>query len=179
MEVTTLNILNVIGTWIAAIGTVGAVITSLWLASSNNKVKLKISANSSFLIIPGIPHKEVCRINIANIGIRPIKINNIGWHIGKGKKKIQLLQKTNGSTIDTIPKTLMEHEDISIDIDFISENVNKNVNWIENMARLAMKHNINTLQIIVTTNIGEIFKAKVNKSLINSINEKKKELESL
>ena len=175
MEVTTLNILNVIGTWIAAIGTVGAVITSLWLASSNNKVKLRISANSSFLVIPGVSsHKEVCLINIANIGTRPIKINNIGWYIGKGKKKIQLIQNTNGSTTGTIPKTLMEHEDISIDIAFI----NNNVNWIEDMAKLASKHDINTLQIVATTNIGITFREKADSSLINSIKEKQKGLEN-
>lgn len=175
MEVTTLNILNVIGTWIAAIGTVGAVITSLWLASSNNKVKLRISANSSFLVIPGASgHKEVCLINIANIGTRPIKINNIGWYIGKGKKKIQLIQNTNGSTTGTIPKTLMEHEDISIDIAFI----NNNVNWIEDMAKLASKHDINTLQIVATTNIGITFREKADSSLINSIKEKQKGLEN-
>jgi hypothetical protein len=176
MEVTTLNILDVIGTWIAAIGTVGAVITSLWLASNSNKVKLKISANTSFLVIPGVSgHKEVCLINIANIGTRPIKINSIGWYIGKGKKKIQLIQNTNGSTTGIIPKTLMEHEDISIDIAFINNN---NVNWIEGMAKLASKHDINTLQIVATTNIGITFKEKADESLINSIKEKQKELES-
>jgi len=175
MEVSTLNILDVIGTWIAAIGTVGAVITSLWLASSNNKVKLKISANTSFLVIPGVSgYTEVCLINIANIGTRPIKINNIGWYIGKGKKKIQLIQNINGSTTGTIPKTLMEHEDISIDIAF----VNNNVNWIADMAQVAKGYDINTLQVVVTTNIGKTFKAKAGESLINSIKEKKKELES-
>ncbi|WP_294962005.1 hypothetical protein [Sulfurimonas sp.] len=175
MEVTTLNILSVIGTWIAAIGTVGAVITSLWLASSNNRVKLKISAETNSLLSSNESgHKEVCLIHIVNIGTRPIKINNIGWTIGKGKKKITLLQNTNGSTIDNVPKTILENEDINIDISFIGNKLN----WIENMAKFAMKHDIDTLQIIATTNINKTFKAKAGKSIISSILKKKKELEN-
>jgi len=106
------------------------------------------------------------------LDIRIGEINNIGWYIGKGKKKIQLIQNTNSSTTGTIPKTLMEHEDISIDIAF----VNNNVNWIEDMAKLASKYDINTLQIVATTNIGITFREKADSSLINSIKEKQKGL---
>ena len=44
------------------------------------------------------------------------------------------------------------------------------------MAKLASKYDINTLQIVATTNIGITFREKADSSLINSIKEKQKGL---
>ena len=66
----------------------------------------------------------------------------------------------------------MENEDISIDIAFPGDNSN----WIGSMVDIALKHNIDTLKIAVSTNVGETITAKVDKNLINSIKKKKEEL---
>ena len=53
MKPETFQILNTIGTWFAGIGTVSAVIVSLYLASRNSKVQLKICAGHRVLATPG------------------------------------------------------------------------------------------------------------------------------
>lgn len=165
MENSLLEILNVIGTWISSIGTVGAVITSLWIANNGNKAKLKINATASYIIDTKSQDKPlVCLINIVNIGKKPATITCVGWEVGRGKKKKTFLQKTSNSMLEDIPKTLMESQDLSIGINF-----NGTGNWLQNMANLLKGHDLKTMKLVVATNLGESFKAKVDQSLIEEI----------
>lgn len=163
MENSLLDILDVIGTWVSSIGTVGAVITSLWIANSSNKAKLKVSATASYIIDTKSKDKPlVCLINILNIGKKPVTITCLGWEIGTGKKKKTFFQKTSDSILEEIPKTLMESQDLSIGI-------NGNGNWLQNMANLLKDYDLKTMKLVVATNLGESFKAEVDQNLINEI----------
>lgn len=165
MENSLLDILDVIGTWVSSIGTVGAVITSLWIANNSNKAKLKVSASASYIIDTKSKDKPlVCLINIVNVGKKPVTITCLGWEIGRGKKKKSFLQNTNGSILEEIPKTLMESQDLSIGINF-----NGSGNWLQNMANLLKDYDLKTMKLVVATNLGESFKAEVDQSLINEI----------
>lgn len=88
MEETNLQLWNVIGTWVASIGTVSAVITSLWFSRQQNRIRLKISAGARMVFTPGSEHQPMyCIINVVNIGDRPAKITGISWQFGRFKNK--------------------------------------------------------------------------------------------
>ena len=163
MENSLLDILDVIGTWVSSIGTVGAVITSLWIANSGNKAKLKVSATASYIIDTKSKDKPlVCLISVINIGRKPVTVTCLGWEIGKRKKKKTFLQKTNDAILGEIPKTLMESQDLSIGI-------YSSGNWFQYMANLLKDYDLKTMKLVVATNLGESFKAEVDQSLINEI----------
>lgn len=170
METSTVDIWNAVGTWISGLGTIGAVITSLWLANNNNKIKLKIKVNSSILIDTFTKEKqEVCHIEIVNICTRNVKINAIGWEIKRGKIKQNFYQKTDGSLSAKLPLTLNEGEDISIALDF------KHGDWLKSMAKHLKGYDIKDLKLIVVTNI-ENFKCNIDNSLIEALKQERKRL---
>lgn len=171
MEVTTLQILNVIGTWIAAIGTVGAVITSLWLSYNSNRVKLKIKADARILVDSTRQDRPMmCFIEIVNIGNKPVKINSLGWKIKRRKEKKEYFQVTRGSIADTLPLTLTEGSDATITIDFTGQS-----QWLTKMAENIKDYKVEDLRIMAVTNI-ESFEAKIEDSLVKEL---KKEIERL
>ncbi|MCL1127796.1 hypothetical protein [Shewanella surugensis] len=93
MDSDSLQLWSVIGTWLASIGTVSAVVTSLWLANRQGKIHLGIVAGHRQLVTKAsktVP--DLCMIKIVNKGTRPAKITGIGWECGRFKKKIHLIQ---------------------------------------------------------------------------------------
>lgn len=174
MEVTTLQVLDVIGTWVAAIGTVGAVITSLWLSFNSNKEKLKINASVRIMSDnKTLLRHLLCIINIVNIGIRQSKINAIGWEIGNGKDKKTFWQNTQDSLSDYVPKTLHEGEEANILI-----NCNGEVEWLTEMAKNTKGYKEEDLKVVVVTAI-DTFKVKVDNSLITELKKERKRLSEL
>ncbi|WP_152057710.1 hypothetical protein [Aliarcobacter butzleri] len=170
METTTLEIIDVIGTWIAAIGTVGAVITSLWFSLNANRDKLKIKASA--MLQGSIPKKEppllLCVITIVNIGNIQSKINVIGWEIGRGKKKKTFIQNTNGSIQDNTPKILQQGEEAIITFEC-------NDKWLNKMAKDLKGYKTKDLKVIVSTALNS-FKTKIDNSLVIELEKKKNDL---
>ncbi|KAB7881234.1 hypothetical protein [Poseidonibacter ostreae] len=174
MEATTLQIVDVVGTWIASIGTVGAVITSLWIANNSNKVKLNVSASARVLIDStrnGNP--SLCYISIVNIGNKIAKINSIGWKIKRGKNKQEFFQNTNGSIADKVPLTLQEGDDATITIEFNGE-----ANWLESITKAIQGYSIKDLKLVVVTNT-ENFEVFIDESLVKEIMKERKRLSEL
>lgn len=88
MDLTSLQLWGVIGTWVAGIGTVAAVITSLWFAMHLNSIKLEGSASHRIAVTPGSKETpDYCFIHVVNIGLRPAKITNVSWHVGRGRRR--------------------------------------------------------------------------------------------
>lgn len=83
MDEQLLQILNVIGTWLAGIGTVGAVIVSLSLARKSNSIKLKFKL---------IPSREKIKISVINTGHVEFAIKSIYLKHGIFKKRYIYLE---------------------------------------------------------------------------------------
>ena len=80
----TMRFLSMIGTWIAGLGTVAAVVTALCFARRSEKVRLKAVAGV-FLMIESGKSEEGVLITVTNLGERPVTIANVSWSIGKWK----------------------------------------------------------------------------------------------
>jgi hypothetical protein len=172
MDPTKLQFWAVLGTWVASIGTVAAVITSLWFAFHQNRIKLKVSAGHRILITTASRETpDYCCINVVNVGLRPAKISNVSWQVGRGRKKKRFIQTFGYPGFDDIPKTLQEGEAANFMIPFVSSGGGKD--WIIDFAKdLVGKDSsvlIKSLKVYVHTSVGQSFKSKAEKDLIEKL----------
>ncbi|EHU1901150.1 TPA: hypothetical protein ACIFB9_000570 [Acinetobacter baumannii] len=75
-----LSFWSMIGTWLASIGTLGAVITSLYLARKSEKVNLLVTSNLIFLFSANHGYNDgdhYIHIEITNNGNRPVTIQSV------------------------------------------------------------------------------------------------------
>ncbi len=90
-----IQILGVVGTWIAGLSTTAAVLVSLWLTRRSSKPRLNCNVGIKTVHRPersGFPDDKWVAFEVTNIGDRTATINSVGWRIGKsswlpGKKK--------------------------------------------------------------------------------------------
>ena len=173
MDLETLQLWSVIGTWVASIGTVSAVIASLWLAYHHGKVKLKVAAGVRQIITSGLSETpDYCMINVVNTGIRLAKITSIYWQVGFFKNKKQMVQMFGYPESEAIPKILAEGEDAYFMLP-LRENGDKD-DWIVRFSQNLLKENskivVNmSLKACVCTSVGQTFETKVEKSLTKAI----------
>ena len=162
----TLQIWNVIGTWVASIGTVGAVITSLWLATNANKVKLKVFAGHRILISElEQTNEDYCCIQVVNTGARPVKITNIGWQAGRFKNKQFMVQIFGTPNSDNVPKMLTEGEEATFMVPLALRGNDED--WLVSMSKTLTEkgNNIKTLKVSVSTSVGQQFIVPVEDTL--------------
>lgn len=171
MEETNLQLWNVIGTWVASIGTVSAVITSLWFSRQQNRIRLKISAGARMVFTPGSEHQPMyCIINVVNIGDRPAKITGISWQFGRFKNKKYMLQVFGLPEFADTPHTLQLGEEATFGVPFRYKGDEDD--WIIRLPRDIAKHSesyLKTIKIVVNTSVGQVFKRKIEENLQNEI----------
>jgi hypothetical protein len=98
---------NAIGTWVAGLATVVAVVVSLWFATRRDRVKLNVVAGVRLVIAgDGSPPREFVSISATNLGERPVTISIIGWRIGTGKKRKFCVQTLGDRESHDYPKRL-------------------------------------------------------------------------
>ena len=172
MDPITLQLWSVIGTWLAGVGTLGAVITSLWFAFNQNRIKLKVTAGHRIFITSASTEKpDYCFIKVVNVGLRPAKISNVSWQVGKGKKKKQVLQTFGFPGFDDIPKTIQQGEEAVFMIPFLYTSADKD--WIVHFPKYIVGDDspklIKSLKVCVYTSVGQSFKTKAEPGLIEKI----------
>lgn len=164
---TDLTFWSMIGTWLASIGTIAAVITSLYLARQNDKVNLLITSNLIFLIGYGRNYNDddhYLNIEITNNGNRPVIIQNVSWQISKGK---HLIVPLNPNPIATpLPKMINYGEVARWAIEV---NAVKNI-WVPDFIKDGIKkRDIDKWKIVVSLTTGERIKVKPNQRIIELI----------
>lgn len=83
-----LNLVQTVGVWLAAFGTLAAVIASLWIALSGRYSKVRLHLDISKIIQKGVPEKKAITISISNLGPYPIYLNYFGafsWRVPGAK----------------------------------------------------------------------------------------------
>lgn len=164
----TLQILNTIGTWLASIGTLSAVIVSLYLARRESTTKIKVSAGHRILVTPGQrAQPDYCIIRIVNVGFRPAKITAVGWKVGFFKKKYGI-QTVHGNILSSqLPAKLEHGDEAAYFIDFVGDGTYPN--WIDEFPKdfLGKKPKLKSLSIKVQafTSVGKTFEEKIEKGL--------------
>lgn len=153
------SFLNSFAPWLSALGTVSAVLVSLWLARRDYKVRLKIYVYINSFLNENKENLEYLAIEIFNIGRREVQISGIVWQIGCLRKRhlVQFIIKNSISS--SLPIKLKDGEAASYYLPLD--------NWIKSEA-VKLTHNITELNFIrlqVTTTVQDIFTTKIHKNL--------------
>lgn len=160
------DLINSFSGWFAAVGTIAAVIVSLWLASRSSP-KAKLSVGLRILVGPGSekPYPEYVVFRVVNHGERPLRITQIGWRWGLWRKKyaIQLYEE---SMSNRLPVDLAHGEEATW---FFPTNV-EGEPWATYFARTALAPHLRTaiytLRAQAFSSIGKTFEAKPEPTLL-------------
>jgi hypothetical protein len=173
MDQNTIQIWGIIGTWVASIGTVSAVIISLLLAYNKGKLKLKVTAGHRLIVTPGFDSRpEYCCINVVNTVDRPAKITSVGWQTGSFKNKKFFLQIFGTPGFDDVPKVLHEGEEANFKVPLRLKGNDED--WI---VRLPMSlvgdegkiRHIKKLKVVLATSVGQMFRTRVEDNLVKKL----------
>ncbi|WP_026470391.1 hypothetical protein [Alkanindiges illinoisensis] len=165
-----LALANVIGTWLASIGTIAAVIVSLWLVRRTGRIQLKIESTTA-LICPDGRMVRCIVISVTNLGDRTVTITNIRWKIGKGKSLTENLQFFSLSLGSTQFPTELEHgKSGHYFLELFREDEH---NWEQPfilgfVKDLSPKH-LDTLRIEIKTSIGQMVQVRPGKQVLEFI----------
>ncbi len=168
---------TMIGTWVASFGTVAAVITSLFFAYNQNKVKLRITVGHRQIWSSATGEApDYCVIKVVNLGNKPAKIESIGWQAGFLRSKTSMVQLFGIPGFDDIPKVLTEGQDATFAVPFHLKGDESD--WIVRFPRSVNELsslNIHSLKLWVHIAQGQTFTKKPEKGLIEQL---KKSLQS-
>ena len=155
-----IGLLAAIGSWVAGIGTVAAVITSLFLSRSQTKLKLNVRV-ALMIAIDETGKTEYCMISAVNAGLLPVTISNVGWSAGILKiGRREAIQAINNSPLSSrIPTTLNRGDEFKVFIPIS--------NWLENAAKFLdnKPYLAKTLKAMVVTSMNEVVKIKISRDL--------------
>jgi hypothetical protein len=175
----TLQILDVIGTWLSGVGTLLAVVVALYLARSEKAVRLKITAGVRLIITPGEDQSsEVAEISVANTGARTVFITNVLWRWGVVRRRYAV--QVIGSAMDSLK--LHQRLDVAHRGSFYIElDPDDRENWAR---RFAMKLPrrlrglwLRRLEVGIATAVGTTIWASVENTLRDKLLEAAKEVE--
>jgi len=74
--------------WLTAIGTVGAIFSALWLATRDDRIRLRVNVGVRTMVQPGLKGQEdLVAIYVTNLGRRQAIITTIEWISGSKWQK--------------------------------------------------------------------------------------------
>lgn len=162
----TWEFINTFAPWLSAIGTIAAVITSLYLAKRGDALKLKIQARVMLLIAEGQEGQpEYLNVTIINIRRREATITALGWETGLFKKNYFYWMIPRNRLSAAIPVTLKDGQRAEYmmpmsDFDRLLGDIGRK--FISGRLSFIKAHFI---RISATASTGDNFKSRVNKSL--------------
>lgn len=165
------NIINTYATIFAAIGTISAVIVSLYFAYSNRKISLKVHTG----IFQGSQdNKDYILIKILNDGNRAVTISeHFGLEFGFPKKKnviigFKYIDKNQSSKF---PCKLYEGDEAVVIIPIEQSDGNYLEHFYNDFLIDSPMININTLKLQIYPSLGNTIKVKLDRSIKNAIHD--------
>lgn len=159
---------TLIATWLAATGTLSAVIVSLYVLLSNRKISIAVSSD----IYQFEGENESLIIKLTNTGFRSTVINNshcICFQVGRFKSKKFIGIGTNyidQQNSSSFPCQLNEGETLSLVINM----KNGEENWLQDFKAKYLKGvSLSTLKIVVYPNVGKSIKKTVGDTIIEEL----------
>ena len=166
------ELVNSFANWLAAIGTVAAVIVSLWLATRASRLSATASVGHRLIVgSQGSKFPEVVVFRIVNTGERPMRVTHIGWTIGFYKWKRNALQMHDQLQSSPLPVELSHGQEASwvVPLDAREEG------WMNSFSRKMLLPNWRfscaTLRAQFATSVGRVFVVKPEASLVRRLRE--------
>lgn len=164
-----INLFNAFGAWIAAIGTISAVIVALYLARLDRIIRVRLSAGHR-LVGTGSDmskYQDHCSIKAVNMGSRKVTITGVGWRVGFFKKRIYEQILSMPPYPSTMPITLADGEEATWFLPFNS--MDEHPNWIDTFPQEVLGKypywTSKSLRIFVYKSVGKPIIAHIEKPL--------------
>lgn len=164
-------LLSAIGSWVSGIGTLLAVVISLYLANRKAKLRLKCEVGERVMIIPGAnpgegDNQPGISIIVTNLSVLPVTINTIGWTCGKKNYWHQMLGDPESARL---PNRL-EYGEQAI---FWISLEGKEESWFEEFAQQLKERgaNPNKMKVTISTSSGGILHFNLEKDLLNKFSQ--------
>ena len=113
-----MQVLGVLGSWLAGLGSLAAVIVALWLARRGTRVRLHSTVGLRVMVGGEIVRQECLQISTTNLGERPVVIDTIVWRVGKRKNTRHAIPFFSDGLSDRLPKRLEHGETATFRIFF-------------------------------------------------------------
>ncbi|HQM44154.1 MAG TPA: hypothetical protein PLI72_10475 [Smithellaceae bacterium] len=160
--------INTFAPWLSALGTLGVVVVSLWLAFRGMPTRIKVSAGNR-IIVGGIrPYPDYLVISIVNVGQRKVRITGIGWKIGWFKKSYAMQNPDINPFSSSIPVDLDESQEAKFLIPLKGE-----ADWLNNFAHDFLgkrpRLNCSSIKIQAWTSVGKVFESRIEAGLRKKI----------
>ena len=165
------NIINTYATIFDAIGTISAVILSLYFAYSNRKVSLKIY---NAIYQGSQDNKDFILIKILNNGNRPVTISeHFGFEFGFPKKRNIIIGFNNidWTLSSKFPCKLYDGDEAVVIIPIEQDDGNYLEDFYKEFLINSPMININTLKLQIYPNLGKTIKVKLDRSIKNAIHD--------
>lgn len=163
---------SLLGTWVASLGTVGAVITALFLAGREKRIKLSVGAGHRIILRLGTnPNPpEYCSIYVTNTGIRKANIVSIGWKIGYEKPRTFIQTPDFNPQSSQLPVELGDGQEARYMIPLKDHTGNND--WLNQFLPYFGRRpelDIRSMKVQVYTSIGKVFESKIERGLADNI----------
>jgi hypothetical protein len=158
-----------VGTWVAGLATVGAVIVALYLTKKVERVKLKVHVGLRELVMgDGSPLQEHLSISVTNLGERAVTINSVGWAVGKGKHRKVALQPVAATYTTQYPVELTYGKEANFMVSFLVVK-----NWVNDFATGFVHdlsdRNLKTLVALIQTSVGQTIEVRPESNLLEAL----------
>jgi hypothetical protein len=170
-------IINSFANWLSAIGTLAAVIVSLYLARRISRPRVQLSVGHRIMFETGSkpPFPEFILFQVVNTGDRTIRVTQIGWKAGLWKKRFSI-QMYDPSLSSNLPVEISHGQEAKF---FIPLHARQEP-WLKFFARdMLMPHyriSCSTLRAQVFLSLGNVFQTKPERSLMTKIKAASEEL---
>lgn len=163
MDKQTWQFINTFAPWFSALGTISAVITSLYLATKNRRLDLKVQASMQTIVQTGVPPRHCVGISVVNMGGREATITSLGWRFGLFRKTNLLQVPGIPQYSSTLPARLRDGESATFLMPVVPEY--GGTDWVPMMKEHLGKYprlNVYTLKAVVATSVGKTFLVRVD-----------------
>ena len=164
-----IQVLHVLGAWIAGAGSLTAAIIALWLARRSEKVKLNSYVGVRVMIGGDGPTEKLLEIRTTNTGNRPVTIESVGWRIGSGRSAKVAVQTFSNRLSDQCPKKIDHGETASFRI-FFSDSDWLN-DFADNFVKDVSDNKLKTLRVQIYTSVGQAIYVTPEKSFLAQLKE--------
>jgi hypothetical protein len=166
------ELINSFANWLSAIGTLAAVVVSLYLASRYARPQAKLTVGHRIAIEPGVKdfYPEYIQFHVVNTGERPITITQIGWKVGLRKKRyaVQMFETLASSPL---PVELSHGQEAKWMVPLNA----REEHWLVRFARDMLLPNFRigcfTLRAQAFTSLGHVFETKPESGLLSKLKE--------
>jgi hypothetical protein len=164
--------LELLAAWLAALGTISAVVTALYLAQRDNRIRLRVSAGIRQLILEGGgpgSGTEFVSIDIVNVGRRVGVVTGVSWKFGWFSKGAYLQVPPSNLYSDQFPKKLADGDRAALMIPLTSFRENFRA-AAHKQLKAPWKHlRAHSLRVIAHTSAREDARARAEKELSQEV----------